>query len=205
MKTLSRVALIAAVAAGGLVLGSLPAVLRSSQNESKPAAAPAPATSKPAGPVVFPKVGEVPKINEEGLRALLAGHNADVLVVNFWATWCGPCVAELPYFAKVSSEQNPAQVRFVGLSSDLHNQVESRVIPMLKDKAIGYPNWVLDVDPDAMISLFSDEWQGALPATFVYDRQGRKVAEHLGELKESELRALVAESLKKVRPAASGS
>ena len=83
----------------------------------------------------FPEAGEAPVVDEKEIADILELHGAELLVVNFWATWCSPCVKELPYFVKIA-EKYPKKVRVLGLSVDFKNNIESGVIPFLKEKEI---------------------------------------------------------------------
>ena len=118
-------------------------------------------------------------------------HGADLLVVNFWATNCAPCVAEMPYFARVSSEYPSSRVRVVGLSADLKRDHEKAVLPFLKDRKIPYANYHLFLDQEALITWFSESWSGELPATFFYDKSGKKLGEIAREVSYEELKKTI--------------
>jgi thiol-disulfide isomerase/thioredoxin len=131
--------------------------------------------------------GEARVIQEKELDRLLDGHGHRLLVVNFWATWCAPCVAEIPHFIEVSSEYREKGVLFVGLSADFLEGWQEKVPPFLKEKKVPYPNFVLDVDPNALIPKFAEAWTGSLPATFYYDRDGKQLGRRIGMVSKEDL------------------
>ncbi len=95
-------------------------------------------------------------------------------IINFWATWCKPCVAELPYFEQLTAAyaDQPVKVRLISL--DFPKQIESRLLPFIEKNQLQSEVWVLD-DPDAnsWIDKVSPQWSGAIPATVVYRRDQR--------------------------------
>lgn len=105
-------------------------------------------------------------------KEILSDKNT-VYVVNFWATWCAPCVKELPHFEQLNSENKNVKVVLVSL--DFKNQFESKLLPFLKKKSINsevvlltdtnYNNWLPIVDKD---------WSGSIPATLII-KNGKKV------------------------------
>ncbi|WP_135256492.1 TlpA disulfide reductase family protein [Thermus caldilimi] len=111
-----------------------------------------------------------------GTRVNLQDFRGKPLVLNLWATWCPPCRRELPMMVRLSQE-NP-EVRFVFAS-----QGEGPVVVrnFLEEEGLA-PEWVL-LDPETQLSQVL-KTQG-LPTTFFFDRQGRLVARHLGELSEA--------------------
>lgn len=158
-------------------------------------AADAPGTSTSG--LAWPAPGEARTIDEAEIDRLLKNHGKKLLVVNFWSTWCGPCVAEIPDFVEVSKQVQAEGVLFVGLSADMLADWTETVPPFLREYKVPYPNFVLKVDADALVEKFSPEWSGALPATFYYDGSGRKLGERLRALHKEELLKDIREALRK--------
>lgn len=142
----------------------------------------------------FPELGDTRVIGAQEALAIPKQHGSELLVVNYWATWCSPCVAEIPYFVKLAKEYEKEEVRVVGFSVDLKKDVESKVIPFLRTREIPYSNVVLFMeDADSYIDQVSKSWSGEVPATFFYDKNGEKLGEILGETDYEVLKAKVEE------------
>lgn len=112
---------------------------------------------------------DVPVFDYEGFAEYLDGYgDSKTLVVNFWATWCIPCVKELPYFEEAKAHYDGADVEIILVSLDFDTHLDSKVIPFLEKKKIKSTVVLLD-DPDAnaWIDKVSPEWSGAIPATLV--------------------------------------
>lgn len=102
------------------------------------------------------------------LTARLAASPGKVLVVNFWATWCRPCVAELPYFEQLRAEYASQGVEVVLVSLDDPAELASRVQPFVTRKALQSELYLLtDQDPNEWMPVLSDDWNGTIPCTTV--------------------------------------
>ncbi len=88
-----------------------------------------------------------------------------LFVINFWATWCKPCVEELPDFIKLDKQMEGKPFKMILVSLDFRSQITKRVIPFLKNKDIRQEVLVLDDDPNVWINQVSKDWDGAIPAT----------------------------------------
>lgn len=109
------------------------------------------------------------------LEPLFNKNCEDIHVINFWATWCKPCVKELPYFERLHSEQN---IPVTLISLDMPNLIESKLIPFIKKENLQSNVIVLD-DPDAnaWIPKISEDWSGAIPATIIIKGKQKKFYE----------------------------
>ena len=114
---------------------------------------------------------EVYNFNE--LAPLLTKANAEkTYIINFWATWCGPCVKELPYFQELHDTNKDVEVILVSL--DFREKLETQLIPFIKKKNIT-PQVILLDDPNEnkWIPAIDSTWSGALPATLIYNKEKR--------------------------------
>lgn len=130
----------------------------------------------------------IPIVNFDQLKPMLHLDNDSIYVINFWATWCAPCVREIPAFEKLYEQFKDQKVQVILVSLDFPNHLESRVIPFVQRMNVQSRVILLD-DPDAnrWIPLVSDQWTGAIPATLIYSRDTRKFYQrefYFEELKE---------------------
>ena len=127
-------------------------------------------TAKGQDLVVFEKYDELEKA--------LFKENDTLYVVNFWATWCAPCVKELPYFEAFSKENSNQKVKVILVSLDFEKQKETKLIPFIKKKKLtsdvvlllekDYNNWLPKVDKN---------WSGSIPATLLIKGNKRQFIE----------------------------
>ena len=92
----------------------------------------------------------------------------DTYVINFWATWCSPCVNELPYFESVNKEYSDKNVKVLLVSLDFPSQIESKLKPYLKKNMIKSNVILLDDSKmNKWVPRVSEKWDGGIPATLI--------------------------------------
>lgn len=120
----------------------------------------------------------VPSLNYEQLKPLLNKDDNKIYVVNFWATWCAPCVKELPYFERVNQEYKDKNVEVLLVSLDFPKKKESKLIPFIEKRNILSEVVLLDdVNEQFWIADISEKWSGAIPATLIYNKDKREFYE----------------------------
>ena len=123
------------------------------------------------------------------------------LVLNFWATWCAPCVEELPSFEKLYQDHSESKVEVVLVSLDFKSQLDKRFIPFLERQQLKSEVILLaDQDADSWIPKIHPKWEGTLPATVVI-RDGQRVFFPDQFENYQELETFVFDFIKKVRKA----
>jgi thiol-disulfide isomerase/thioredoxin len=111
------------------------------------------------------------------LERYLGEFQDTLVVVNFWSTWCRPCVEELPYFEEVNTRWKAKKVKVLLVSLDFLNEIESRLVPFLKKKELKSEVVVLnEIDPNNWIDKVNPQWSGAIPATLIINAKGEKAA-----------------------------
>ena len=108
----------------------------------------------------------------------LSKDDGKIYIINFWATWCAPCVAELPYFERIGQEYKDKNVHVVLVSLDFPRQYETRLIPFVEERQLKSEVLMLnDPDANAWIPKVSNRWSGAIPATLFYNSALREFHE----------------------------
>jgi thiol-disulfide isomerase/thioredoxin len=113
----------------------------------------------------------------------LERHKGEVVVLNFWASWCAPCRKEMPLLVRLQREYGPRGVRVIGVSID---EPEDRELAerFARDARVNYPIWhgytTEDMKPLGLAT--------SIPATAIFDRDGRRVFRIIGEVHEDAIR-----------------
>lgn len=99
-------------------------------------------------------------------------------VINFWATWCQPCVKELPHFEQLREAYGKQGVEVILVSLDMSRQIESRLLPFIRKKGLkSKVIYLQNTDSGDWIGQVDPSWSGALPATVIYNKGRRKFFE----------------------------
>ncbi len=130
------------------------------------------------------------------LQQLMEQESEEVQVINFWATWCAPCIKELPYFEK-ARESYADKIKVHLVSLDFADQLE-KVNRFASRKALKSNLYLLDnVDYNSWINKVDPSWTGAIPATLIINPKTGKRKFVESEMKEEELNAIIKELLTK--------
>lgn len=114
----------------------------------------------------------------EQLSEVMSMDNDTTYVINFWATWCKPCVAEMPYFEQLHEKNKDQKVKVVLVSLDFKSQLDSRVKPFVEKRNLQPEVMLLDAgDPNKWIDLVDPSWSGAIPATLFFKGKNRVFVE----------------------------
>ncbi|WP_147678921.1 TlpA family protein disulfide reductase [Algibacter pacificus] len=116
--------------------------------------------------------------NFDGLKTFLNKEDNKIHVINFWATWCAPCIKELPYFEKINTEYKSENVEVLLVSLDFPHLYDSKLKPFILEEKLKSKVVALDdVDSNTWIPKVDESWSGALPATMIYKNDKRKFFE----------------------------
>jgi thiol-disulfide isomerase/thioredoxin len=126
---------------------------------------------------------------------VVSSHRDRVLLVNFWATWCGPCVTEIPALLQLARKYKPEGFALMFVSAD-EPEDEEKAVSFLVKHRVPWPHYVKRAkDDDAFIRTIDRDWSGELPALILYDRKGKKVRFFSGETPVKEVETAIKEAL----------
>lgn len=129
----------------------------------------------------------------DALQHLMTRDSDHIEVINFWATWCKPCIKELPYFQSLHNNMAD-KVNVTLISLDFADVLHEKVIPFVMKRGLTPEVWLLDeIDYNSWIDRVDPSWSGAIPATLIINHQTgeRKFVER--ELGEGEIEQMIKE------------
>lgn len=127
----------------------------------------------------------VPVISLQQLQKITQG-DAPLYIINFWATWCRPCVEEIPYFEKINEQYKDKGVETILVSLDFKEDLKEKVQPFVNKNQLKSKIYLLDVEKQkGWIDEINPNWSGAIPATLFLSKKNTVFKE--GELSLEEL------------------
>lgn len=130
-------------------------------------------------------------VTESGYAKMVAGHKGKVVLVNFWATYCVPCRKEMPALVQMQERLKAKGLVLITVSAD-EPEDEAKAIEFLNKTRVPEPRYLRKAaNEDAFINAVEPKWSGALPASILYDKTGRKVRSFVGEVDLKVLEAAI--------------
>ncbi len=131
---------------------------------------------------------ELDMIDIEGVEKLVSNDTDNTILLNMWATWCGPCIMEFPHLLKIHRIFEGRGFEFVSLSLDVPNQKNS-VIRFLEDQHSAVRNYLYDsTNKYPLMETVDEEWQGAIPHSVLIAPGGEIIKRYAGAVDELTLR-----------------
>ncbi|WP_231459722.1 TlpA disulfide reductase family protein [Pedobacter sp. Leaf132] len=128
--------------------------------------------------IAYTAGAQVKLLNLDDLDKRIANGKDTTYVINFWATWCAPCVAELPNFEKLRISNLKKPVKVILVSLDFKSKLEKAVIPFVANNNIKAEVFLLnEPDQQKYIERIDNKWSGAIPATLFVNKRIRRFYE----------------------------
>lgn len=145
-------------------------------------------------PLPIGEPGAVKVVKYEELHDYMQQEVNEIRIINFWATWCAPCIKEMPYFEALPSHWGEVPIKVLFISMDLPEEANAKVMRFIERREIKNEVWLLDeTDFNAFIDRVDPSWSGAIPATVILGPalSSRKFLEK--ELHKGELESILSE------------
>ena len=127
----------------------------------------------------------------DALEDLMTRKSDKIEVINFWATWCAPCIKELPYFESLNADQGD-KYKVTLISLDFADEFDKKVKSFIEKRGLKSDVLLLDeIDYNSWIDKVDSSWSGAIPATLIIDSNSGKRKFVEKELEEGELQTLI--------------
>lgn len=140
---------------------------------------------------------QVKVVDFSWFESLRKSESDTTYVVNFWATWCVPCVAELPEFEQLHTNFKENKVKVILVSLDFIKVLEKTVIPLVKKKKLQSEMVLLnETNPNSYIDKVDPAWSGSLPATLILNNKHSFYRFYEKPLNFAELETEIKKSLK---------
>ena len=180
MTTLGRTLLYIGVAALAIFAGFL---LQNTKTSSTPKrmAQNAPVTNDSANLILETTLPDL-----QGKNQSVSQWKGEVLVVNFWATWCEPCRREMPEFIELQDELRDQGLLFIGIALDQKNKVQQ----YSKEIGVNYPVLLGGIEAMELAEVAGNRY-AVLPFTVIFNRNGEIAGTHVGRLARDKLEAIL--------------
>ena len=121
---------------------------------------------------------EVELLTVDRLNERIKQGQDTTYIVNFWATWCAPCIKEIPHFEKLQQEKRLEKLKVLLVSVDFKSRFEKSVVPFVRERGLKSEVFLLDeTDQQVYIDRIDKSWSGAIPATLFVKGKNRKFIE----------------------------
>ena len=142
----------------------------------------------------------VSPIQEAGLRELHKNGSGKFRLINFWATWCAPCLAEFHEFVTMNRMYRHRDIEIITVSMNAPDEQKS-VLGFLKKQQASMKNYIFaEGERDKFVDAFEPKWQGAAPYTVLLDPDGKVIYEETGSIDALALRRAIVKALNEKKP-----
>ena len=139
-------------------------------------------------------------VDAAGLRDLRKNGSGKLRLVNFWATWCAPCVAEFGELVTINRMYRKRDFEFISVSMNRPDEAP-QVLKFLQEQQASNRNLIFaSAERDALINAFNPDWQGEVPYTVLLDPEGKEIYSESGSIDPLALKRAIVKSLNERKP-----
>lgn len=140
---------------------------------------------------------KIQSVDINQLKKIISQNKGKIVMVNFWATWCGPCVEEFPDLVKLYNKHKNNKFTLIGASLDSPGD-EAKIARFVQSQNTRFPVYHVKIkDPGKFIEQFDKKWGGEIPRTYLYDRNGKVIKSWSGSRSFEEFEREVLAAMKK--------
>ncbi len=115
------------------------------------------------------------------MMSVLETNKGSALLVNFWATWCPPCVKEFPDLVKLNNAYKDKGLKVIFVSLDDATDTETKLKPFLEKHGVDFTTYQgIFPKPEELTDVIDKDWGGEIPVTYFYNKEGKKTASFIG-------------------------
>jgi thiol-disulfide isomerase/thioredoxin len=137
---------------------------------------------------------ELNDIDADGIRELMANKTDKYRVINLWATWCGPCIHEMPALVDINRMYRKRPFELITISLDLPNR-KDLALETLQEKHVALKNYISVVDKDTFAAAFDPKWLGPVPCTIIIAPGGEVVYRQQEEIDVQALKKAIVDKI----------
>ncbi|HEX9723302.1 MAG TPA: TlpA disulfide reductase family protein [Vicinamibacteria bacterium] len=127
-------------------------------------------------------------VDANEIKDLVRKQSGQIVLLNFWATWCPPCLVEFPEIVSLEKAYRRRGLAVISVSADSPQRVDSDLLPFLDKHRSDFPIYVMETnDVEAFMHRIDPEWNGDLPATFFIGRKGDVVIKRFGAMSREQM------------------
>jgi thiol-disulfide isomerase/thioredoxin len=115
---------------------------------------------------------DVKPIDVKGVKSLVDKNKGKVLLLNFWATWCPPCLEEFPALVKIHSNYKAKGVEMIGISMNDQEEMDD-LQAFLRKQKVPFPIYIAGTVEDEFYTAIDKRWTSEIPLTMIYDKTGK--------------------------------
>jgi thiol-disulfide isomerase/thioredoxin len=134
---------------------------------------------------------DVNLIDANGVRELMKNNSGKLRLVNVWATWCGPCIIEMPELVSINRMYRNRAFEMVTISGDVPGK-KSNVLAFLKNKQVSCTNYLFNSeDKPELVEAVDKDWAGGIPYTVIIKPGGEIIYRHSGPIEPIEVKKVI--------------